>query len=197
MRIAARRNQRARSPSRHARSNYGLTTRTQKITTARMIRGSGWVISVLVCISGCDRPSRVRPIEPPPPQPVLCAEYPSDRQDVVSCRSVSSAQGNEVWARSTELAAATAIAQQFSHIQWLSVETRVETAVQSSPVDCTRHWGGIQCTGGNYEVPVGFVSVTRFAFLLPAEAQARLSDPLIPAERRPIDARAVVSSRRR
>jgi hypothetical protein len=127
----------------------------------------------------------------------MCAEYPSDRQDVVSCRSTSSVQANEVWARSTQLAAASAISQQFSYIQWLSVDTQVEMATVDTSIDCTRNWGGYRCTGGDNQVPVGFISVTRFAFLSPEEARVRSSDPLIPAERRPIDARSVVASSRR
>lgn len=93
-----------------------------------------------------------------------------------------------------QLAAVSAIAQQFSHIQWLSVDTHVETAIENMPVDCSPQWGGIRCTGGNYQVPVGFVTVTRFAFLSAEEARARSSDPLIPAERRPLDARSIVAS---
>jgi hypothetical protein len=125
---------------------------------------------------------------------VACSEYPADKQDIVSCRSYSNQQGPEVFARSKEVAAATAISQGFSHIQWLSAETRLETALGNAPVECRAKWGGAECTGGMYEMPVGLISVTRFAFLSAADAQARLSDPLIPAERRPIDARATVAS---
>jgi len=164
-----------------------------------MIRRLGCVVGAVVCIAGCEQSARPpTQIAPPPLQPVLCAEYPSDRQDVVSCRSTSNAQANEVWARSTQLAAVSAIAQQFNYIQWLSVDTHVETATENIPVDCSVHGVGvIRCTGGDYQVPVGFVSITRFAFLNAEEARARSSDPLIPAERRPLDARAIVAPSRR
>jgi len=129
----------------------------------------------------------------PTPPPVQCVDYPTDRQDVVSCRYSSQAQVNEVWARSTQLAAVSAISAGATHVQWLSAETNVETARGDSPVECKRVWGGISCDGGPFEVPVGFVATTRFAILSAAEATARSSDPLIPSERRPLDARRIVA----
>jgi hypothetical protein len=124
---------------------------------------------------------------------VLCKDYPSERQDVVSCRYASQAQVNEVWARSAQLAAVTAISLGATHIQWLSVETRVDTVQDSVPVVCKGGYGGVTCEGGPYELPVGFVAVTRFALLSAAEASARSSDPLIPAERRPLDAHRIAA----
>jgi hypothetical protein len=40
----------------------------------------------------------------------------------------------------------------------------------------------------------GLLAVTRFMLLTPDEAAARATDPLIPAERRPIDARAALTA---
>ena len=147
-------------------------------------------------VSACHRGERYPRSGPPPapPPPVACSEYPSDKQDIVSCRSYSNEQAGEVFARSKAVAATTAISQGFTHIQWLSAETRLETALGNAPVECKRTWGGAECTGGVYETPVGLISVTRFAFLSAADAQARMSDPLIPAERRPIDARSTAAS---
>lgn len=159
------------------------------------VRALGRLVGVLILVVGCDRHERqARSAPPPPPPPVTCSEYPGDKQDIVSCRSYVNEQAAEVFARSKQVAATTAISQGFSHIQWLSAETRVETALGNAPVECKAKWGGAECTGGVYEMPVGLISVTRFAFLTAADAQARLSDPLIPAERRPIDARATAAS---
>ncbi len=156
----------------------------------------GRVAFILVLASGCSGavpPRRAAPAQGPPP-PVQCTDYPADRQDIVSCRSLSSAQGGEVWARSKEVAATSAISLGFSHIQWLSAETRVELAQGNSPIECKRTWGGAECSGGPYEVPVGFLTVTRFALLSLDEARTRLADPLIPAERRPVDARSIAAA---
>jgi hypothetical protein len=123
---------------------------------------------------------------------VQCTDYPSERQDVVSCRYASPAQINEVWARSTQLAATSAISLGATHIQWLSAETNVETVRENSPVVCKPTWGALAtCECGPYEMPVGYIAQTRFALLSAAEAAARSSDPLVPAERRPLDAHRI------
>lgn len=128
-------------------------------------------------------------------RPVVCTEYPAERLDTVACRYDSQAQIPEVWRRSSALAATSAVTLGFSHIQWLSAETHVETARVDAPVDChAGGWGHVECTGGPAEVPVNLLALTRFTFLTPAEAQARAVDPLIPAERRPIDARSSASA---
>jgi hypothetical protein len=154
------------------------------------------VVATVAFVAGCDSPPPPRGAPPAPP-PVLCAEYPADRQDVVSCRYVYQEQTGEVWARSTQLAATSAISLGATHIQWLSVETRVDTVPVNSQVECTRTWGGLKCNGGPSEMPVGFIAVTRFALLSAAEAAARSSDPLVPAERRPMDARSIAAAVRR
>ena len=157
-------------------------------------RGLASVLGVLVFVmTGCDRPVPV-PQGPPAPPPVRCAEYPAERQDVVSCRYVAQSQVGEVWARSTQLAATSAISLGATHIQWLSAETRVDTVHGNSPVECQRNWGGIKCDGGPYELAVGFIAVTRFALLSAEEAAARSRDPLIPQERRPIDAHSIAAT---
>lgn len=159
-------------------------------------RELSWVVVTVACAAGCDRPPAPQSA-PLAPQPVLCAEYPADRQDVVSCRYTSTAQTGEVWARSTQLAATSAIALGASHIQWLSVETRVDTVPVNSEVECKRTWGGLKCNGGPSEMPVGFIAVTQFALLSAAEAAARSIDPLIPPERRPMDAHSLAAAARR
>lgn len=77
-----------------------------------------------------------------------CTDYPSPGQDVVSCRYASQSQVNEVWARSTQLAATSAISLGATHIQWLSAETSVETVHGNSPVECKANWGAFTCDGG-------------------------------------------------
>jgi len=44
------------------------------------------------------------------------------------------------------------------------------------------------------DMPVGFLAVTRFAILSASDAAARSSDPLVPAERRPLDAHRIVGT---
>jgi hypothetical protein len=149
---------------------------------------------LLCVVSGAFLASCGGPVVTPrgtPPPPVACSDYPAERLDVVSCRYLYKEQLGEVWARSRQLAAPSAVSLGASHIQWLSLETHVETVRANSLVDCTRTWLGAECTGTPYETPVGLISVTRFALLSPEEAAARLSDPLIPVERRPIDARSI------
>jgi hypothetical protein len=114
----------------------------------------------------------------------------------VSCRYSSPAQVNEVWARSTQLAAISAVAVGATHIQWISAATRVDTVRGNSPIDCRQSFGAITCYGGPYEAPVGYVVVTRFAILSASEAAARSTDPLVPADRRPVDARRIAASPR-
>lgn len=162
-------------------------------------------MTALLLAASCTReipPPSTAPLAapaPPPLPPVACAEYPSERQDTVSCRYVSQAQANEVWARSTQLAATSAISLGASHIQWLSAETSLDMVQGSSPVECKSNWGAFKapggaftCEGGHYEMPVGFVTVTHFVLLSEAEAEPRLRDPLIPPERRPIEAHRIV-----
>ena len=150
----------------------------------------GAAILAATVVLGCGQPELARSSAPEPPRPVVCTEYPAERIDTVACRYDSQAQVPEVWRRSSALAATSAIALGFSHIQWLSAETQVETARVNAPIDCRPDWGHIQCSGGPMNVPVNLLALTRFTFLTPAEAQARATDPLIPAERRPIDAHA-------
>jgi hypothetical protein len=100
------------------------------------------VVATVAFVAACDRPA---PAAPPAPPPVACDEYPADRQDVVSCRYANQEQTGEVWARSTQLAATSAISLGATHIQWLSVETRVDTMHVSSQVECTRTWDGLTC----------------------------------------------------
>ncbi|MEO7034800.1 MAG: hypothetical protein ABI548_12905 [Polyangiaceae bacterium] len=154
-------------------------------------------LATLAVISGCGGPGAVPYSAPTPLPAVVCSDAPAEKQDVVACRYASQAQISEVWARSTGLAATAAVSLGFSHIQWLSAETHVETARVDTPIDCRREVGGIQCVGGPGEVPVGLLAFTRFTFLTPDEARARSMDALIPAERRPIDARANASANRR
>jgi len=150
------------------------------------------VLGVVVIAAGCSHPSAQtgKPVS----TPVLCAEYPSERQDVVSCRYGSQAQVNEVWARSTELAATSALSLGATHIQWLSAETSIDTVRRNDPVECHAHWGGVTCDGGATDVPVGLIAVTRFALLTAAEAAARSADPLVPVDRRPIDAHTLAAA---
>jgi len=144
---------------------------------------------------GCGTPAPVYSSAPVRLPPVVCSDYPAERQDTVACRYASQAQIPEVWAHSTSLAATSAVSLGFSHIQWLSADTQVETTRVDAPVDCEHRFGGsIECTGGPAEVPVGLLALTRFTFLTPEEARTRAQDPLIPAERRPIDARASASA---
>jgi len=157
-------------------------------------RMRGWLVGALLFSAGCSQAVPPPGAAPQAPPPVQCAEYPAERQDVVSCRYASQSQVNEVWARSTQLAATSAISLGASHIQLLSVETSVDTVHGNAPVECSRTWGGIKCDGGPYEMPVGFIAVTRFALLSAAEAEARSSDPLVPATRRPIDARSIAAA---
>ena len=160
-------------------------------------RELGWVVAAIGFVVGCDSPATPGAAAPTPtPAQVLCAEYPAERQDVVSCRYASPAQGREVWVRSTQLAATSAISLGATHIQWLSGDTTLDSVHWDAPIECQRNaWGTtINCTGGPTERVVGFITVTRFALLSAAEAAARSSDPLVPAERRPIDARAVAAA---
>ncbi len=153
----------------------------------------GTFVALLV-VAGCGNGGAVPSSAPAPLRPVVCTDYPAERSDTVACRYVSQAQIPEVWGRSTSLAATSAVSLGFSHIQWLSAETHVETARVDAPIDCRREWGGIQCVGGPADVPVGLLALTRFTFLTAEEARTRALDPLIPAERRPIDARASASA---
>ena len=147
-------------------------------------------LSLVACAGREPAPSSA----PAPLPPVVCTDSPAERQDTVACRYASQAQIPEVWSRSTTLAATSAVSLGFSHIQWLSAETHVETARVDAPVDCHPGFGSIQCVGGPQDVPVGLLALTRFTFLTPDEAHARALDPLIPPERRPIDARASASA---
>ena len=156
-------------------------------------------LAALVFAAGCadsppPPPASAPPPPPPPTAPVHCVDYPSAQQDVVSCRYTSPAQINEVWARSTQLAATSAISLGATHIQWLSAETNVETVRGNSPVECKPTWGAFTCDGGPYEMPVGYIAVTRFAILSAADATARSNDPLVPPERRPLDAHRIVAT---
>ena len=155
-------------------------------------RRFAWLLGVLAC-TACDR-ELPRSAATQSPPPVQCSEYPAERQDVVTCRYVYQFQMSEVWPRSTQLAATSALALGATHIQWLSLETHFETVQGRAPVECSRTWGGIKCDGGAYQMPIGYIAVTRFALLSAAEAAARSTDPLIPAERRPLDARAIASA---
>src|SRR4051812_34796687 len=101
-------------------------------------------LAVLALAVGCaDSPTPPPVSAPEPLQPVLCTDYPSAQQDVVSCRYASQEQGNEVWARSAQLAAISAISLGASHIQWLSLETRVDTVHGNNPVECKAKWGAV------------------------------------------------------
>lgn len=154
-------------------------------------------LAVLGLAVGCADSPTPPPVGPPrPPPPVSCIDYPSAGQDVVSCRYASQAQGNEVWARSSQLAAISAISLGATHIQWLSLETSVDTVHGSDPIECKGRGGSITCDGGPYDMAVGLISVTRFALLSAAEAAARSSDPAVPAERRPLDAHRLAAGSR-
>jgi hypothetical protein len=157
-------------------------------------RGLRVVVGLVSLLMGCGGPVETPRAAPHPPPPAACAEYPAQHEDVVSCRYVSQTQAGEVWARSKQLAATSAVSLGASHIQWLSAETQVDTVRANSSVECTPAWGKIQCSGGPYEMPVGLITVTRFALLTAEEAAARSSDPLIPAERRPMEARAIAAA---
>ena len=159
-------------------------------------REFGSALNALLFAVGCSAspPPPSAPSPPPRLPPAACIDYPSERQDVVSCRYASPAQANEVWARSTQLAATSAIALGATHIQWLSAQTSVESVQGRAPVECKPTWGAWTCDGGAYEMPVGYIAVTRFGFLSAAEAAARASDPLVPTERQPIDAHRIVAA---
>lgn len=132
---------------------------------------------------------------------VSCTEHPSERQVVVTCRYFDEQQMAEVWRRSVEHASVVAVSLGFSHVQWLALEKRTETVRSApTPVDCKRRgWENrIECTGGqSVAIPVAGIAATRFTFLHEDEAAVRSSDPLIPAERRPVDAREQAASTRK
>lgn len=170
---------------------------------------SFFVLAALAC-SACEpsrpaaRPAPKDPVEtwgpgpvptPPPMPPVACAEYPADRQVTVTCRYFHEGQMDEVWRRSVQRASVIAISLGFSHVQWLGLEKRAETVrTAPTPVNCKQQWGGgFECKGGrSVEMPVAAIATTRFT-LLSAEEAATRSDPLVPVERRPVDARAQAS----
>ena len=128
---------------------------------------------------------------PPPPPPVVCFEYPSGRYVSITCRYFTEAQWSEVWQRSIVQGSRIAVAMGFTHIQWLSGDKRVEAVPESSPVECRGVFmAGVKCEGGEiYARPVALLATTQFAFLTAEEARARTSDPLVPRDRFPLDAR--------
>jgi hypothetical protein len=110
----------------------------------------------------------------------------------VVCRFFHDAQLPEVWDRGVQRASLIAVSLGHSHVQWLSAERRADTATYTTPVDCNRNYfsASYTCVGGNpFSVTVAWIMTTRFVFLSADEAAARINDPLIPPERRPIAAR--------
>jgi hypothetical protein len=99
----------------------------------------------------------------------------------------------EVWQRSTQRASVVAVSLGYTHVQWLALDRRPETLRSTAPVECNRKWfsaGSFECSGGEpLDTTVSFLASSQFLFLGAEDAKARASDPLIPRERRPFDAR--------
>jgi hypothetical protein len=99
----------------------------------------------------------------------------------------------DVWAQSVQRASVNAVSLGFTHIQWLAGERRPENARYTTPVECNRtnyFTASYECHGGGtYDVAVAMLAIGRFVYLSAEEAKQREADSLIPADRRPIDAR--------
>lgn len=137
------------------------------------------------------------PAMPAAPPPVACTDAPSGRQVTVSCRYFRQDQTHEVWDQVLDRASLAAIALGFTHVQFLSVDLRPETMPYATTLSCRRTFTGQECDGGQtVQIPIATVAVNQLALLSTEEAAQRLADPLIPADRRPIDARRRIEARR-
>lgn len=154
---------------------------------------------LVVALTACNDPPRrpARNAAPPALPAVACWAQPYPREVYVTCRYYAPAQMAEVWERSVKQASVLAVSQGFTHLQWVSLDQRPETAPGPKfPVRCRRSGWNIEfnCTGGDQlQLVVAFDAFTRFALLTTDEAAARANDPLIPRERHPLDARAAAA----
>src|SRR5260221_14195406 len=158
----------------------------------------GWLVLASGLLAGCTPTAAPVASAPPPPPPVACSDYAAEHGVAVVCRYHDESQMRDVWAIATKRASIAAVSLGFTHLQLLGIEKRAEMMSYPTPVDCQRTWsfwgGAFQCTGGeNYQVPVAWLATSRFFFLSAEDARARANDPLIPPDRRPIDARMVAS----
>ena len=141
-------------------------------------------------------PGASAPRTPTAPPPVACTDAPSGHQVMVTCRYYQQGQAREVWEQVLDRASLAAIALGFSHVQFLSVELRPEMVRYPTPIECKRTLTGQECEGGQVlEVPASTLAINQFALLSAEEAASRAGDPLIPVERRPVDARQRITSR--
>jgi hypothetical protein len=153
---------------------------------------------VLGSLAGCAASQTPEPgaVAPLPVQPVVCTEQPGAREATITCRYYADEQIREAWERSVSQASTIAVSLGCSHVQWLSSDRRRETAPSKAFTHC---WGGTvwrKCeTEEEPPQTTALLVVTRFVFLTADEAAARAADPLVPAERRPIDARAALGQR--
>lgn len=164
------------------------------------IRDAAATAALFLLSTACTPAPSAQPATPAPPAappPVACTDAPSGRQVTVSCRYFRQDQTREVWDQVLDRASLAAIALGFTHVQFLSVALRPETMPYATRLSCRQTLGGQECEGGQtLQIPIATVAVNQLALLSAEEAAQRLADPLIPADRRPIDARRRIEARR-
>lgn len=162
-----------------------------------MIRDTALLGALALLLAACASSSPApAPKTPAAPPPVACTDAPNGRQVAVTCRYYQQGQAREVWEQVLDRASLAAIALGFTHVQFLSVELRPEMSRYAIPLECQKTWAGQVCNGGQVlEVPTSTLAINQFALLSAEEAARREGDPLIPVERRPVDARRRITSR--
>lgn len=164
-----------------------------------------WVLATTTVCVGCHRDAatttvaRPRPPVPLATMPVVCSELPQGREVAVTCQYYFREQYQEAWDRSVERAAMVAVSLGLSHVQYLHSIGGVDAVPSRSAVECQRVWSWqtkYRCEGGetSYSYRSSYAT-THFALLTADEAAARGNDPLVPPERRPIDARQLLTER--